>query len=387
MFASFDKAFNKKKSIDKIPEPIIKALSTKLPSGFKYVQIDNETCGLFPENDEMKFSLDFIKDNEFKAKTPEELMEYLYRTQKQLEVKSSTIRINGEDFNISDLVKHPLKDIHIDENHSKLIIKPQAFPQPFEIPIGYENGKYINVKIQRQPYADLKKSLFKSIDMESMEISYIIDEINHSMSMDFKIRLDKAKSVEEIIIVSKMYNSFKNGKVIIGNSLINGNVKIKDIDDNFLHLIDFWEKVNKLSEFFKILFEPKDIILEEDVEIIDALYNSFIDNIDFEQFIDTRKFTLTFKNKIETNEIDCINEMIMQFVEYKEYLILERTIKLYCVTTLSNFKIQQILEDETEPFKYEIEVNTLSDKGVLKKMRFFNDEAAVNLYRKKMNNN
>ena len=231
MFVSFNKAFDKKKSMDKIPEPIIKALSEELPSGFKYVQMDKDTCCLIPEGEEINFSFDFIKDNEFNAKTPDELMEYLYRTQKQLRIKSNTIEINGNKLNVSDLIKLPLKNVEID--HSTIIIEPKAFPKPFELPIEYEDGKYISVKIQRQPLADLKKSLFKSIDMESMEVSYIIDEINHSMSMDLKIRLDKAETVEEILKISKIYDRFKKGKVVIGNNEINGCIKEKDYDNNF----------------------------------------------------------------------------------------------------------------------------------------------------------
>lgn len=385
MFVSFNKAFDKKKSMDKIPEPIIKALSEELPSGFKYVQMDKDTCCLIPEGEEINFSFDFIKDNEFNAKTPDELMEYLYRTQKQLRIKSNTIEINGNKLNVSDLIKLPLKNVEID--HSTIIIEPKAFPKPFELPIEYEDGKYISVKIQRQPLADLKKSLFKSIDMESMEVSYIIDEINHSMSMDLKIRLDKAETVEEILKISKIYDRFKKGKVVIGNNEINGCIKEKDYDNNFAELIDFWEKVNALSGFFGIVIKPKVNILNEDVEIVKALYNSFIENTDFKKNINTKKFTLSFKDKIKTDEINYKDEMAFQFEEYKEYSILETPLELYCVITLSNFKINNItLQDKVDLFKYDMEVEAVTEEGVIKSVRFFTDKREVKSYREKINN-
>ncbi|MBC5641218.1 MULTISPECIES: abortive infection system toxin AbiGii family protein [Clostridia] len=385
MFVSFNKAFDKKKSMDKIPEPIIKALSEELPSGFKYVQMDKDTCCLIPEGEEINFSVDFIKDNEFNAKTPDELMEYLYRTQKQLRIKSNTIEINGNKLNVSDLIKLPLKNVEID--HSTIIIEPKAFPKPFELPIEYEDGKYISVKIQRQPLADLKKSLFKSIDMESMEVSYIIDEINHSMSMDLKIRLDKAETVEEILKISKIYDRFKKGKVVIGNNEINGCIKEKDYDNNFAELIDFWEKVNALSGFLGIVIKPKVNILNEDVEIVKALYNSFIENTDFKKNINTKKFTLSFKNEIKTDEINYKDEMAFQFEEYKEYSILETPLELYCVITLSNFKINNItLQDKVDLFKYDMEVEAVTEEGVIKSVRFFTDKREVKSYREKINN-
>lgn len=385
MFVSFNKAFDKKKSMDKIPEPIIKALSEELPSGFKYVQMDKDTCCLIPEGEEINFSFDFIKDNEFNAKTPDELMEYLYRTQKQLRIKSNTIEINGNKLNVSDLIKLPLKNVEID--HSTIIIEPKAFPKPFELPIEYEDGKYISVKIQRQPLADLKKSLFKSIDMESMEVSYIIDEINHSMSMDLKIRLDKAETVEEILKISKIYDRFKKGKVVIGNNEINGCIKEKDYDNNFAELIDFWEKVNALSGFLGIVIKPKVNILNEDVEIVKALYNSFIENTDFKKNINTKKFTLSFKDEIKTDEINYKDEMAFQFEEYKEYSILETPLELYCVITLSNFKINNItLQDKVDLFKYDMEVEAVTEEGVIKSVRFFTDKREVKSYREKINN-
>lgn len=385
MFVSFNKAFDKKKSMDKIPEPIIKALSEELPSGFKYVQMDKDTCCLIPEGEEINFSFDFIKDNEFNAKTPDELMEYLYRTQKQLRIKSNTIEINGNKLNVSDLIKLPLKNVEID--HSTIIIEPKAFPKPFELPIEYEDGKYISVKIQRQPLADLKKSLFKSIDMESMEVSYIIDEINHSMSMDLKIRLDKAETVEEILKISKIYDRFKKGKVVIGNNEINGCIKEKDYDNNFAELIDFWEKVNALSGFFGIVIKPKVNILNEDVEIVKALYNSFIENTDFKKNINTKKFTLSFKDEIKTDEINYKDEMAFQFAEYKEYSILETPLELYCVITLSNFKINNItLQDKVDLFKYDMEVEAVTEEGIIKSVRFFTDKREVKSYREKINN-
>lgn len=386
MFVSFNKAFNKKKSMDKIPEPIIKALNEQLPSGFKYVQIDKETCCLTPEGEEINLSFNF-KDNEFNAKTSDELMEYLYRTQKQLRIKSNTIKINGSDLNMSDLIKVPLRDVDIDNKNSTIIIEPKAFPEPFELPIEYEHGKYISVKIQRQPLADLRKSLFKSIYKKSMEVLYIIDEINHSMSMDLKIRLDKAETVEEILIVSKIYDRFKKGKVVIGNNEINGCIKEKEDDDNILELIAFWEKVNELSCLFNKVFKPKAIIFNEDVEIVEALYNSFIENTDFKKIINTKNFTLSFKDEIKIDEINCEHEVALQFEEYKEYLILGNSLELYCVTTLSNFRIKHItLQDKVDLFKYNMEVEAATEEGIIKRVRFFTDKREVKSYREKINN-
>lgn len=390
MFASFDKAFNKNKSLDKIPEPIIKALSKRLPSGFKYVQIDKDTCGVMPEGEDMNFTFNFTRENEFDAKTPEELMEYLYRTQKQLEVHSKKVKVNGQEFDINDFIKQPLNNTRFDEENFSVIIKPQKFPEPFEILIGDGGKVSINVKVQREPYANLTKALFKSIDMESLKFTYLIDEMDKSMKIDLKMNLDKAKSVNEMIVVAKIYNSFKSGKIKIGNIIFNGSVKMKSDYSNIDEFIEFWEKVVKLSDELKILFEPKDIISREEVKTVNSMYESLVEHSDFEERVKTNVLTMTFNNKMESNELLYKDEMLLQFIEYREWIVLEQKIRLWCVTTLSEFKIEDILEvDETEfkvevdetEFKYEIKINTLSDEGILKKIRFFKNKNDAELYR------
>lgn len=380
MFASFNKAFNKNKSVNKIPEPIVKALSNKLPDGFKYESLGNESCFLSTTNDEMKISFALIND-EFNIKSQEELAEYLYRTQKKLEIKTDTININGEEFNVNDLIVFPLKDLTFDEKNTKFIIIPPPFPDPFELPINYENNKSINIKIQRQPYADLNKSLFKSISLDYMEISYVIDELNNKMEMNYKINLDKAKNLEEIIIASKLYKMFETGEIVIKGNIIKGNIKNNKINEDFNKLIEFWEKVYQLSKYFRVDFKPKKQVLFKEAKIINDLYVSFIEETDIEEYEDTTQFTLTFNEKIDDNKVEIDSKMILQFIEPKEFLILEEKIKLFSVITLSNFKIKNILKVQENPFKYEFKIEPLNDEGVLKKVRYFKKEKDANLYR------
>lgn len=381
MFANFNKAFNKGKTSNNIPQPIIDSMNTKLPDGFEYKQINQDACGIVVEGNKMTFSIDIDKENEFHATTEKELMQYLYRTQRKLEVKSDTLQINGHIFNLNEIVKYPFKDLKFQEGSGKIVIVPPPFPEPFELPLTYEEGHSINIKVQRQPYADLNKSLYKSIEMEAIELSYIIDEVKKNMKMDFKINLNKAKSVEEIIIISKLYKNFNEGKFILGTTKVDVDINKNEQDDNFLQLIDFWQKVDKISRVLGVLFEPKDKISREEVTTINALYNSFIEKCDYKQFIDTDQLTLSFKDEIDVEKINCKEEMEMQIVEYKEYSILNASVNLHCVTTFSNFIIKEVVEDKVEKCKYIVKVNTLNDKGVLKKIRFFDNGDDVNEYR------
>ena len=103
--------------------------------------------------------------------------------------------------------------------------------------------------------------------------------------------------------------------------------------------------------------------------------------------INTKKFTLSFKDEIKTDEINYKDEMAFQFEEYKEYSILETPLELYCVITLSNFKINNItLQDKVDLFKYDMEVEAVTEEGVIKSVRFFTDKREVKSYREKINN-
>lgn len=385
MFASFNKAFNKNKPLDKIPDPIMKALSKGLPNGFKYVQIDKDTCGVVPDGQNMNFTFEFTNENEFDAKSPEELMDYLYRSQKQLEVKSKKIKVNGQEFDINDFIKQPFNNTQFDEEDFSVILIPQKFPEPFDLPIGYGEEECIILKVQREPYANLRKALFKSIDMESLEITYLIDEIDKSMTMNLKMNLDKAKSIQEMIVVAKIYNSFKSGKINIGSSIINGSVKMKGDASNIDEFIAFWEKAVKLSDEFKMLFEPKDIVSKDEAKTINSIYESLVNHSDFEERVKTDVLTMTFNKKMEPNDFLYKKELLLQFTEHKEWIVLERKIPLWCVTSLSEFKItdvEEVEEVEGTAFKYKININALSNDGILKKIRFFKNEKDVELYRK-----
>ena len=384
MFADFNKAFKEKNIIDKIPQPIIDALSEKLPKGFKYVNIGKDVCAINSSEEEMIFSFESLKENEFNAKTVEELGEYLYRTQKVLEIKSEFININGKEFKLNDLVKSPLKDVDIDGEEVKIFLKPPQFPDPFKIKIMSEDGNQIELKVQRQPYKSLEKSLFKSIENDKIEISYIIDEVKNSVNFNIKVRLDKAENLEEIIKLSKILKEFKEGKLNVDGHVFEGNSNLKDYKE-LDSLIEFWERVYKLSKTLNLNFKPKDDIYKEEVETIDIMYKSFIEKNDFQEFIDINNFTLTFKNKVDLDAFNKQNEMIMQFEENIECSILGENLSFYSVKTFSNFKVKDVLEDEKENFIYHINVDPITDEGILKKIRFFLDENKVKEYRKQNN--
>lgn len=385
MFASFDKAFNNGKVVQKIPQLILDTLSDNLPKGVKYEQVDSETCIVVPEGECMDLTINVMSDNEFKAKNPQELMQYLYRTQKKLEVKSNYIKVNGETINISDLVIMPLSKDVIKREDAKFYICPNKFPEPFEIPFEYEKDKVILVKMQRQPYADLHKSLFKSIDLRGIEISYLVDEIGNNMTINFKLKTDDVESVEEIIIGLKLYQSFKNGFIKIGKHVIKGAVKEEKELSDLKKLIEFWEKVKILSRKLGFLFEPKKNITKEEAELVEALYKSFQEDKENRTYIHIDKLTLTFKDKVDLGALMEQENISLRLRLNREYEVLKRQVTLWSSQVFTNLKIEKIKQKNKDLFVYDIYVKPLSEKGILKIEKYFKNEEELNVYESSVN--
>lgn len=260
MFVNFNKAFKKgKEEMYPIPDIILENLNHNLLDGFEYVQIANDMCVINPKDKNIKIKGRFkIENIEINAdiKSAQELMEYLYRTQQKIEVNSNFIEINGVQFNIDEIVKMPLSHKTINDVNGRLILKPPKFPKPFKLRIGY-GDKNTEMFFQRQPYPDLHKSLFKSIDKKSLVISYIVDEINRDMTVKVSINIGDVESVEEIVKIAKIYKCFMNGKGRISNIKLNKGFDNPIEKDGLDSMIEFWNEVYLISKELGIKFNPK----------------------------------------------------------------------------------------------------------------------------------
>lgn len=235
----------------KIPEEILNSLSEKLPDGFVYTNVGQEAVGITPQSSEMQLqglSVELPDDlpGNFKPSTINELTEFMYRTQSKIKLKpdqDNCITINGTRFKMDEFIDFPLQDIKLGEFEISMV--PQPFQPPFEI-ILEDNGIAKKFSIQRQPYADMSKSLFKTIDNNALEISYIIDEIEYNLQLNFKLNVERARSIKEVIEVFKLYLS-----------CIKGDVKLKSTENKLkIKVINIvWSKpLHWVCSFFNALY-------------------------------------------------------------------------------------------------------------------------------------
>ena len=185
--------------------------------GLKYVQVDDEYCAVAPEQGNLTIKLKELKMNMpegFQPQTPDELMEFLYRSQQTLETNSDTVAINGNELMLSEFVTNPFRDGTFEESTAKFVVMPKPFPDPFPLQIEYKEEDISKTfQVRRQPLADMHKSLFKSVNNDVLEIKYTIDEVTNTLKFNVHMDFAKAVSVKEIIEASQLYKAFYKGKL------------------------------------------------------------------------------------------------------------------------------------------------------------------------------
>ncbi|PEX67021.1 abortive infection system toxin AbiGii family protein [Bacillus cereus] len=361
MFSNFKQAFKKDESKNaKIPQAVLDALSEDLPKGLKYVPIDNQQIKAVPEEgNEIRITISSLKvklPDGLKLNSPEELQEFLYRTQQKVQTDGESIKINGEKKPLSELIKKPFQPQKIIPGKIKYEIEPQPFPEPNPLEVTYEEMGITKVfHVKRQPLADMKKSLFKTIDSDPIEIIFTIDEEDSSVAFNVNMMLSKVTSVEEIIKTIELYKGFLNGKVkladVIQTPIMNEVDGIDSIDD----ALRYWEKVSAIGKKLQLEFNPQEEIDEKGLLLVDRLYKSLIENAPYKMPVMIEKFTTTTSEALNKSEFSNGKSMAFQYKNTEIFTLYGVKFNIFSAVALLNCKISNIETVETNKYKFNIE--------------------------------
>ncbi len=361
MFSNFKQAFKKDESKNaKIPQAVLDALSEDLPKGLKYVPIDNQQIKAVPEEgNEIRITISSLKvklPDGLKLNSPEELQEFLYRTQQKVQTDGESIKINGEKKPLSELIKKPFQPQKIIPGKIKYEVEPQPFPEPNPLEVTYEEMGITKVfHVKRQPLADMKKSLFKTIDSDPIEIIFTIDEEDSSVAFNVNMMLSKATSVEEIIKTIELYKGFLNGKVkladVIQTPIMNEVDGIDSIDD----ALRYWEKVSAISKKLQVEFNPQEEIDEKGLILVDQLYKSLIENSPYKMPVTIENFTTTTSEALNKSEFSHGKGMAFQYKNTEIFTLYGVKFNIFSAVALLNCKISNIETVETNKYKFNIE--------------------------------
>ncbi|WP_246503548.1 abortive infection system toxin AbiGii family protein [Clostridium polyendosporum] len=383
MFSNFQKAFLKKSEINElIPKEIVKSLGEKLPEGFEYKCIGHDTCGIAPTSLQLNIGMSIeIPDDlfkEFKPSTMHELMEFIYRTQRQLKVvpdEEGCILLNGIKFKIEDMIKFPLEDkIMVG---TELYIRPEPFQPPFKVRIEGE-GITKHISFQRQPYADMHKSYFKNVDDSVLQISYILDEKNNTIKFIFNIDIEKSKNAKEIIEGLKLYQSCLKGEVKIAGINL---AKFIDEDKAIEKTIEFWNRICQLERKLDVEFLLDFPIKIDDITWIEKLYRSFVEEKPYKQYVNVDKITIRKIDKYNKEELTTSSDLMFYFVQNSELEIWGVKINMYDGVGLFGFKVSDIVLTNKEMAEYELLLKSTTDSGIYQSIRHFAKKEEAEKYK------
>jgi len=389
MFANFEKAFFKKNEMDdKIPAEVLTSLGQKrnLPDGLMYADVGNGACAVFASDTEKMnlkgFNVEIPNDlpKNFEPTNFHEVMEFMYRTQRKLKVKTSkekVLSLNGKQIHIEDLVQFPLKEAALDE--FELFLDPAPFPPPFTVSLE-GNGVVKQFSMQRQPYPDMNKTKFKSINNPAFEISYILNESNRRLTFTFKYNIEHAKDSTEVIEILKLYQACaKQDFKLQGHPFPPSNANETE-SKSIAQIINFWEKIRALEDVLQVTFIPSSKPDRKDVFNIEKLYRSLVEKRPFKEYVNITDFTLDVSPGFNGDELLNEDGIVLHYSNREEVKVLGVELDLYNIKGYFNFRITHMEPLNAEKSKYRLFVKPLKEKRIFQSTFMFKTEAEMTNY-------
>lgn len=318
MSGLFKQAFNShlkqnNKAEQPIPKAVIKELNKELPNQFHY-QWDKKLKQLVITPNKASGKTSF--DVQFDAKknglptnlTDQELIDYVYRTQKTIEL--SHVYIKDKEGNKREVTEDPFSHKNSGEQ-IKFFASPKKFPPAIPLTFKVEDGDDITVLMKRKPYESMDHILLENENISGLSIRWIISEEGikkthednqtteqaekaeqtdkveqqqkgsiPAATMTVTSKPTSADSVDDAIKGLKILHGFATGNLLIDGHEYGGflddksSLDIKDIEEK----LDIWKTFKALEEKLNIKFDPKADYPIEDAKAAFELDQSLLQN-------------------------------------------------------------------------------------------------------------
>lgn len=377
MFADFKDIFDQGST--RVPKEILAAMNKKLPNiEMEYIQAaDSEDgmCILVPKisdkSPEIEIKLSIpggIVSNEIPSdvKTKKDLMEYIYRTQTCLEVdvkdkkSKCTIVANGNELDLSESVKFPLRDITIGPVE-KIYLSPPPFPKVDPLTVEFleedENDNILPLIISLCRIPDEREEALVFVSNDDLWVRLKIELLLKdrkilSGKLNFHFDYAKCHSVSEFVYALKASNKFIKGKYRIPILSKTSGFKRTPIDKDY---ISFWERVNRLENKIDVKFSPNTDLPIKDVQNFQKLFRCFLERKPFAgRMIKTPKF-LVDKNDICRLEKSLRSNIELTYSQDIELELAGAKIKMIEFSCIFNATISRLGEEKSKKHFMELE--------------------------------
>lgn len=351
----------------KLPEEIVSLMEETLPKGIRIVYDEKSGYTVIPGegfannkilNVTLQFDQDLIKELKEKNISNNEFAEYLYRTQKEINVIKAEIT-DGESKEtcpIEVTFGDPFSD-NKELKDMKLI--PADFPPAKTMRFGLGDGNEIEIAIKRVPYADINIAKFENVTFNAIKIEFYYDEKKKLGWMNYSVTPTDASSVKEAVEALKLFVQLSQGEVVI-NEVHHpiDNSKAKTNGNHMEDAILFWENALELERALNIRFNPKANFTNEDAELFTELYISLVQgkNIKYEHPFD--HFKVGKITPFDNNKADDIigkQGVYFQFVGDKTTVkLLGAEFDIYYAIYMTGFVVTSIEKNEDGSLEFYI---------------------------------
>ncbi|MBQ6430882.1 MAG: hypothetical protein IJJ99_03275 [Oscillospiraceae bacterium] len=359
MIANFKKTVDSKGKANPIAKEILNAYNSQLPetADVEYVNIGDGACALVPRKRLPQMAVSFnipaatlsesLPDD---IKTKEDLLDYIYRTQRSIsfDTEGCQITINGYSIDISDMVKFPTTSVSFKKKGS-ITIEPPAFPpcNPLVIETSVQT-----LFLNQHRIPDERKDVVVLESTDESWISFKL-EVNNSKGMlsgKFNINCSKCENLQEYITVLKILNELADGRGSIYGEKVKVHFNAPRIDDRF---INFLERVRQLEDCLQVKFTSfLTISLQEYVTLV-KLIRCLLDKKPFREKVNSGPSVgfhfedSTIAEKLRGKELG--RDVAFTFTQSKCEKVLGAQISFYQFSCLFDAKLSDaVIEDQSE---------------------------------------
>ncbi|GAA0220266.1 abortive infection system toxin AbiGii family protein [Metaclostridioides mangenotii] len=384
MCARFHDAF--KRNSAKIPETIIRQLEKQLlPDEFKYEAYEDGSCMLSTDSLKSLLNKDLFELPEYLVgNSIDKILEYSYNSQEKLQLKEN-VDINGKLFRTSNML---LTSITEDFQGKKNITF--APPEFKSFNINLESNNIIKtITLKRQPSKDIDIITFKRVDSKDLVIDLNINKENQSGKFYIKINFKDCKSIDQVIDNLEILKTLGNKTLKLNGKLISDilpdfNFKIEV--DSLDYILNFYKKLNAITQYISININPKEEVYEEDIYNLEVLNKCIIKKEPFKEYIKIDNLSVTVDEEVDFINLKN-NNISFKTIEDTEIEILETKIPLYSILTIHDLTITgETHEKVGDNYVYQLECSNLPDKEMYKSCMYFTNSKSRNEYLNKFDN-
>ena len=393
MIGDFYKAFSKSQKSRVLPPQVVEVLDKTLPDGFHYV-LNEETQSLIAvpingnEIPPLSTVIDPVKCGIPQDLSPDLWMDYLYRTQKSVQIETY-IQQGDKKYTAFSLYTDPIRGSETEEQFLQIMMPkefPEAKPLVFELP----NGKSEAIMIRRIPFEDMTHMKFGNVSFPALTIEWVVPddpELVKSKKEPGRISVSafpgKALSVQDAIFALQTFRSFRDGSLRVEGRKI-GKVldKSPGTDNEQVDKdISFWESALELEKLLHVQFQPGAEFPEEDRIFFSELLACLRDRKELTYKSPFSKFHIGIdkkNNEIPLESLEGPNANALTFYrEYPECTLLGSQFAIFETTMMLDVIISKVVKDE-EGNGAEIYIRENSPWTLVKKYALTEKEAENN---------